>query len=104
MKERKTPDGLALPNALLQYYVDYPPRHELEITGLAEDELREAARLTGGRFYREEDLSHLATRITPRGTPFRVRQEIVLWNPLMLVIFVGLITVEWVLRKMSNLS
>ena len=41
-------------------------RHELEVTGLAEDELREAARLTGGRFYREEDLPQLAESITPR--------------------------------------
>lgn len=104
VKDLRTLDGLSLPSGSLQYFVDYPPRHELELAGLAEDELREVARLSGGRFYREEDLPQLAESITPRATPFTVRQEIILWNPLVLLLFVVLITAEWMLRKVSNLS
>jgi hypothetical protein len=87
-----------------QYRVQVPPRHELEESGLAEDALREAALASGGSFYREEDLSRLPEQLRPQKTPFVLRQEVLLWNPLVLVLFVGLITGEWVLRKFSNLS
>lgn len=58
----------------------------------------------GGGFYREEDLRRLPDNIKPRYTGFVRRQELVLWNPLALFIFVGLITAEWLVRKFSNLS
>jgi hypothetical protein len=88
----------------LQYRVDRPPGHELEPLGMAENALREAARISGGRFYREEDLYAMPRAIEPRKTPFVERQEVLLWNPLALLLFVGLITTEWVLRKFSHLS
>jgi hypothetical protein len=90
--------------ATLEYRVSLPPQHELEVAGLAEEELRRAARLSGGRFYREEDLHQLAGDVTPRLAGFTQRQEILLWNPLALLLFLGLVTVEWVVRKFSNLS
>jgi uncharacterized membrane protein len=86
------------------FHVDVPPRHELEETGLAEAALRDMARLSGGKFYREEDLHRLPGDITPQTTAFTRRQEIVLWNPLVMIVFVVLITSEWLLRKFSNLS
>jgi hypothetical protein len=43
-------------------------------------------------------------QIEPRQSAFTVRQEVLLWNPLALLLFVGLVTTEWVLRKFSNLS
>ena len=46
--------------AVLPYRVNLPPRHELEETGMAEEALREAARVSGGGFYQEEDLYRLA--------------------------------------------
>jgi uncharacterized membrane protein len=90
--------------ATLEYRVSLPPQHELEVAGLAEDELRRAAQESGGRFYREEDLHLLPANVTPRSAAFTQRQEILLWNPLALVLFVGLVTAEWVLRRFSNLS
>jgi hypothetical protein len=66
--------------------------------------LRDLAKATLGDFYREEDLHRLPTNIVPRQTPFTARQEVILWNPLMFLLFVGLITGEWVLRKLANLS
>jgi hypothetical protein len=91
-------------DATLPFQVSMPAGHEMEIAGMAEDALREAARLSGGHFYREEDLARLPEQIEPRQSAFTVRQEVLLWNPLALLLFVGLVTAEWVLRKFSNLS
>jgi hypothetical protein len=90
--------------ATFDYRVQLPPKHELEEAGLAEDELREAARLSGGRFYREEDLHRLPAEVPSRSVAFVQRQEVLLLNPLALLLFVGLVTAEWVVRKFSNLS
>jgi hypothetical protein len=87
-----------------QYRVDVPPGHEQEESGLAEEALRQAAQHSGGRFYREDDLTQLPEQVQPQKTDFVLRQEVLLWNPLILVLFVGLITTEWVVRKFSNLS
>lgn len=90
--------------ATLEYRVDLPPRHEMEVAGLAEDALREAAGLSGGKFYREEDLHRMVKEIPERKTPFLHRQEVLLWTPLALMAFVVLMTAEWLVRKFSNLS
>jgi hypothetical protein len=89
--------------ASLSYEVSTPPQHELEPQGMAEGALREAARASGGRFYREEDLHLLPEQIEPRQVEFTLRVEKLLWNPLMMILFVGLVSVEWILRKLSNL-
>lgn len=86
------------------YRVILPPGHELEPAGLADGPLRQLAKATDGGFWREEDLSHLPEAIVQKYSPFTVRQEALLWNPLALLAFVGLITAEWVLRKLTNLS
>jgi hypothetical protein len=90
--------------ATLAYRVVLPPQHELEPGGMAEDVLREAARISGGQFYREEDLHRLPSRIEPQTATFTHRQELVLWNPLAMLVFLVLVTAEWILRKFSNLS
>jgi hypothetical protein len=69
-----------------------------------EQALREAAQLSGGKFYREEDLHRLAAEVTPRMAQITTRHEVLLWNPLALLVFVGLVTTEWLLRKFANLS
>lgn len=86
------------------FRVALPPRHELEEAGLPEKALRELDRLPGFHFYREEDLHRLAANLETRMEPFVLRQEKILWNPLLMLLFTGLITVEWVVRKFSNLS
>lgn len=102
--ELRVDESEGLEASSLSYRVEQPPGHETEIAGMAEEALRSAAETSGGRFYREEDLSHLAADISPRALPFVQRQEILLWSPLTMLLFVGLITAEWVLRKFSNLS
>ena len=86
------------------FRVELPPKHELEETGLNEKGLREAAQLSGGRFYREEDLHLLADSVVSQSKEFTLRQEVLLWNPLAILLFLGLITVEWLVRKFSDLS
>ncbi len=90
--------------ASFSYRVNLPPRHELTEAAMAEDALREAAQVSGGHFYQEEDLHSLAERVRPRREPFTLRQEVLLWNYLTFLLFLVLITAEWVLRKFSNLS
>ena len=85
------------------YRVELPPRHELEEVGLAEKELMELANRSGGAYYREEDLSRLPGDVRPQLASFTLRQELILWNPLMFLVFVGMITLEWLARKFSNL-
>ncbi len=102
--ELKVDEAEGLESASLWYRVEPPPGHETEVAGMAEEVLRSAAGTSGGRFYREEDLHHLASDIEARTLPFVQRQEILLWGPLALLLFVGLISAEWLLRKFSNLS
>lgn len=90
--------------ATLEYRVNFPPQHELEVAGMAEDALRRAAQQSGGQFYREEDLHHLAADIKPQMATFIQRQEVLPWNPLTLLLFMMLVTAEWVGRKWGNLS
>lgn len=85
------------------YRVELPPKHELEETGMAEAALREAAALSGGGFYREEDLSRLADSVQTQKVRFQRHQEIVLWNSLAMILFVLLVSAEWLLRKFSDL-
>src|SRR5262249_36951137 len=102
--ELRVPGGEGVQGAKLPYRVELPPRHELEESGLAEEALHGMAATSGGAFYREEDLHRLADAIKPRNAPFVQHQEVLLWNPAALVLFVLLITGEWLLRKFSNLS
>jgi hypothetical protein len=90
--------------ASFEFEVKLPPSHELAVAGMAEAELRDAAAASGGHFYREEDLHRLVEQIEPKTATLSLRREVLLWNPLLMLLFVGLITAEWLLRKMSNLS
>jgi uncharacterized membrane protein len=91
-------------SATLEYRVGLPPQHELQVAGMAVEELQSAALASGGRFYREEDLHRLAANLEPRTATLSRRSETLLWNAPVLLVFVALIAVEWILRKFSNLS
>jgi hypothetical protein len=88
----------------LEFRVSYPPKHELAQSGLAEGPLAEAARISGGGLYREEDLHGLAGDVKAQKAPYFYRAPVTPWNPLALVVFVLLLTTEWLIRKFSNLS
>jgi len=90
--------------ATLDYRVNLPPDHERAPGGLDEEAMRKLCEATGGTFVREEDLFKLPGLIKPQSAPYARRQEILLWNRWALFAIVGLLTMEWVLRKYNGLS
>ena len=59
---------------------------------------------TDGTFVREEDLYKLPGMVKPQAAPFARREEILLWNRWAFFAVIGLLTMEWVLRKYNGLS
>jgi hypothetical protein len=88
----------------LEYRVTLPPDHELSPGGVMEADLRKLAEESGGAFYREEDLHKLPAAIVRATVPVTARAEVVLWNAWSLAWVVGLLSLEWFLRKFSSLS
>jgi hypothetical protein len=86
------------------FSVALPPMHELEDAPMAAETLRTAASISGGRFYQEESLAEMAASIRPREARITLHQEVLLWGPVCFLVFTGLVTCEWVLRKFVNLS
>jgi hypothetical protein len=91
--------------ATLDYRVTLPPEHELAPGPMNEEGLRKLAEETGGKFYREEDLYKLPDDVQPRTVTFTQRKETLLWTywPVWALV-VCLFTLEWVVRKFSNMS
>jgi hypothetical protein len=90
--------------ATLDYRVNLPPDHELAPGGLDEAAMRKLCESTDGTFVREEDLFKLPGIVKPQSAPFARREEVLLWNRWALFAIIGLLTLEWVLRKYNGLS
>ncbi len=90
--------------AALEFRVALPPDHELASGGLAEEALRKLAEATNGKFYREEDLHQLPKDIVSVPAPFTRREESLLWNKWLMMLVIGLLTLEWFVRKFNSLS
>jgi Mg-chelatase subunit ChlD len=84
-----------------------PPAGELENIRMNEPELRKAAALSGGQFLTPEATSFadlLKTLPPPRKVPLETDPPIPLWNAWpMLLLFIALITAEWLFRKRKQL-
>jgi hypothetical protein len=92
------------PNAPLDFNVT-EPKFEFGETAMNESLLRELAATTGGAFFREEDLHKLPEVIQQKTERVRSPLEVELWaSPLYFLLLIGVVTVEWVLRKMSYLK
>jgi hypothetical protein len=91
--------------AKLDYRVTYPPQHELAKGGMAEKEMRDLAEASGGKFYREETLLNLPKEVQVRSVPYSRKVETLYWSRWwVMVLIIGLLTAEWVLRKFNSLS
>ncbi|HEY1189172.1 MAG TPA: hypothetical protein VGE74_16070 [Gemmata sp.] len=95
--------------ATLEYRVSLPPDHEQSPGGLAEADMAKLAAESGtaerpGKFYREEDLYRLPGDVKTQLATFTRRDEIILWNRWALFLLIGLLSLEWFLRKFSGLS
>jgi hypothetical protein len=92
------------PNTLLDFNVT-EPKFELGETAMNEPLLREMAATTGGAFFREEDLHKLPDTISLKTERVRSPLEVELWSsPLFFLLMLGVVTLEWVLRKLSHLK
>jgi hypothetical protein len=90
--------------ASLQYRVSLPPTHEKAPGGLDEDAMRKLCEATGGKFYREEDLTALPNDVKPQSVKQVTREEVLLWNRWPLFLLIGLLSLEWFVRKFNGLS
>ena len=82
-----------------------PPAGELEQVTMNQAELQRAATVSGGKFYTPSDLSTLMSDLPkPQKVPLDTDPPIPLWNtwPLM-ALFLGIVTLEWVLRKRKQM-
>ncbi|MBG88879.1 MAG: hypothetical protein CMO80_18525 [Verrucomicrobiales bacterium] len=78
---------------------------ELGDTAMNESLLREMADLSGGQFFREENLKELPDAIANRTEKVRSAMEVELWSsPLYFLVVLLLVTVEWVMRKLAYLK
>ena len=81
------------------------PKFEFGETAMNEPLLKEIAATTGGAFFREEDLHKLPEAISQKTERVQSPLEVELWaSPLYFLLMLGVVTVEWVLRKMSHLK
>ncbi len=90
--------------ATLNYPVSYPENHELAPAALDEAAMRKLSESTGGKFYREEDLVRMPNDVKPQPVPITSREEELLWNKWAMMLLIGLLTLEWFLRKFNGLS
>jgi uncharacterized membrane protein len=81
------------------------PRQELNETAMNKTLLEQMAAASGGAFFREEDLNSLPDKITGKMERIRTKQEVEIWStPAYFIALLMLVTVEWVMRKMSQLK
>jgi hypothetical protein len=81
------------------------PRLELEETSMNETGLREAAVLSGGQFYREEDLYRLPEAIRARTQHMQSTVDAEIWcSPMYFLILTGVLIAEWILRKLCRMK
>ncbi len=81
------------------------PKFEFGETAMNEPLLKELAASTGGHFFREEDLHKLPELISSKTERVRSPMEVELWaSPLYFLLMLGVVSAEWVLRKLSHLK
>jgi hypothetical protein len=62
------------------------------------------AEVSGGKYYQKEDIGNLSRDLNVSQKEEVRQREIRLWNsPLLLVIFVLCLSIEWAVRKRSQL-
>ncbi|MGC8742614.1 MAG: CARDB domain-containing protein [Verrucomicrobiia bacterium] len=81
------------------------PRFEYGETALNETLLRQIARISGGEYFREEDLSKLPQTIRSKTKKVNTNLEIQIWSsPIYFILLLSILTAEWILRKKSLLK
>lgn len=94
--------------ATLNFPVVHADNHEQSPGALDEVAMRKLARDsrngTDAGFYREEDVINLPKDLQPQAAKYYLKEEILLWNQWAMIVLIGLLTLEWFLRKFNGLS
>lgn len=95
--------------ASLNFPVSYRENHELAPGPMDEPAMRKLTRgsrgeTADGGFYREETLIRLPGDLKPQKSPLSNRSETLLWNKWTMILLIGLLSVEWFLRKVNGMS
>jgi hypothetical protein len=81
------------------------PKLELAEPAMNEPLLQQMATMTGGQFYREENLHELPDQVKLKTERVRSSLDVEIWSsPLFFLLLITLPTIEWVMRKMSQLK
>lgn len=92
------------PQTILDFNVA-EPQFEFGETAMNEPMLKQLASMTGGQFFREENLYQLPDAIRAKTERVQSPLEVELWaSPLYFLLLLGIVTAEWVLRKLSHLK
>lgn len=77
---------------------------EFDRTRMNQTMLTRLSAMTGGRFYRVEEADQLLDDLSFPDITIQVTQDIQIWNhPLVLILFILLLTAEWLLRRRYGL-
>lgn len=92
------------PSVILDFTVS-DPRFEFGESAMNESGLKNLAAITGGAFFREENLHQLPENIARKTEPVRSSTQVELWSsPLYFLAMLSVVSVEWLLRKRSFLK
>ncbi len=81
------------------------PRLEMGETALNEALLKQMATVSKGEFFREENLQMLPEQVHRTSQKVESTVEAEVWySPMYFLVLMGILTVEWVLRKMAQLK
>jgi hypothetical protein len=81
------------------------PRLELDETAMNETALREAASLSGGQFYREEDLYKFPDAVKAHTEHVQSTVDAEIWcSPAVFILMMLILIAEWILRKLCQLK
>jgi len=81
------------------------PQFELGETAMNEGLLKEMAAMSGGRFYREEDLGELPAALNAKPETVHTARDLEVWSsPIYFVLMCAVAVMEWVLRKRWGLK
>jgi hypothetical protein len=92
------------PQTVIQFAVT-EPQYELGETAMNEPLLKQMAEISGGGFYREEDLYQLPDTLRGKSERIESTVDAELWSsPFFFALILGVSSTEWLLRKKSQLK
>jgi len=107
---------VAPPQGEYEFHVDRDEKTKLQLnvgesriefteTAMNEQLLRDMSTASGGQFFREEDLYKVPDVVRQKTESVKSRQEAELWSsPAFFLLLLGVVTAEWVMRKMAQLK